>query len=53
MYCIFTTATVDLIFYQYSLPISMPSLLFAGSFTVVAPEGCRKIMKKADLADTV
>jgi hypothetical protein len=38
-----TAETVDLIFYQYSLLLSVPLALQAGAFTVVAPEAYRKI----------
>jgi hypothetical protein len=40
--CILTAETVDLIFYQYSLLLSIPLALLAGAFTVVAPEAYRK-----------
>jgi hypothetical protein len=36
--CILTAETVDLIFYQYSLLLSVPLALLAGAFAVVAPE---------------
>jgi hypothetical protein len=35
--CILTAETVDLIFYQYSILLSVPFALLAGAFTVVAP----------------
>jgi hypothetical protein len=35
--CILTAETVDLIFYQYSILLSIPLALMAGAFTVVAP----------------
>jgi hypothetical protein len=41
--CILTAETVDLIFYQYSILLSIPLALLAGAFTVVAPEAYRKI----------
>jgi hypothetical protein len=41
--CILTAETVDLIFYQYSLLLSVPLALLAGAFTVVVPEAYRKI----------
>jgi hypothetical protein len=41
--CILTAETIDLIFYQYSLLLSVPLALLAGAFTVVAPEAYRKI----------
>jgi hypothetical protein len=40
--CILTAETVDLIFYQYSLVLSIPLALLAGAFTVVAPAAYRK-----------
>jgi amino acid permease len=40
--CILTAETVDLVFYQYSLLLSIPLALFAGAFTVVVPEAYRK-----------
>jgi hypothetical protein len=44
--CILTAETVDLIFYQYSIMLSIPLALFAGAFAVVAPEAYRKIRHK-------
>jgi hypothetical protein len=41
--CILTAETVDLIFYQYSILLSIPMALLAGAFTVVAPEAYRKV----------
>ena len=35
--CILTAETVDLIFYRYSIFLSVPLALLAGAFTVVAP----------------
>jgi hypothetical protein len=40
--CILTAETVDLIFYKYSIMLSIPLALLAGAFTVVAPEAYRK-----------
>jgi len=40
--CILTAETVDLIFYQYSILLSVPLALLAGAFTVVAPAAYRK-----------
>jgi hypothetical protein len=40
--CILTAESVDLIFYQYSIMLSIPLALLAGAFTVVAPEAYRK-----------
>jgi hypothetical protein len=40
--CILTAETVDLIFYQYSIMLSIPLALLAGAFAVVAPEAYRK-----------
>jgi hypothetical protein len=39
--CILTAETVDLIFYQYSLLLSVPLALLAGAFAVVVPEAYR------------
>lgn len=41
--CILTAETIDLIFYNYSILLSIPLALLAGSFTVVAPEAYRKM----------
>jgi len=41
--CIITAETVDLIFFKQAIYISIPLALFAGAFTVVAPEAYRKI----------
>jgi hypothetical protein len=40
--CILTAETVDLVFYQYSIFLSVPLALLAGAFTVVAPAAYRK-----------
>ncbi len=40
--CILTAETVDLIFYQYSILLSIPFALMAGAFTVVTPAAYRK-----------
>jgi hypothetical protein len=40
--CILTAETVDLIFYQYSILLSIPLALLAGAFAVVAPEAYNK-----------
>ena len=40
--CILTAETIDLIFYQYSLPLSVSLALLAGAFTVVVPAAYRK-----------
>jgi hypothetical protein len=40
--CILTAETVDLIFYKYSILLSIPLALIAGAFIVVAPEAYRK-----------
>jgi hypothetical protein len=42
--CILTAETVDLIFYQYSILLSIPLALLAGAFMVVALEAYRKIV---------
>jgi hypothetical protein len=38
-----TAETVAIIFYNYSILLSVPLALFAGAFTVVVPEAYRKI----------
>ena len=43
--CILTAETVDLIFYKYSILLSIPLALLAGAFSVVAPEAYRKTRK--------
>lgn len=40
--CIITAETVDLIFYKQAFYLSIPLALFAGAFTVVAPQDYRK-----------
>jgi hypothetical protein len=50
--CILTAETVDLIFYHYSLLLSVPLALLAGAFTVVVPEAYRKLKVKGSLAPT-
>ena len=40
--CILTAETVDLVFYNYSLLLSIPLALLAGSLTVALPEAYRK-----------
>jgi hypothetical protein len=40
--CILTAETVALVFYNYSLFLSVPLALLAGAFTVVAPEAFRR-----------
>jgi hypothetical protein len=41
--CILTAETVDLIFYKYSILLSVPLALLAGAFAVVVPEAYRKV----------
>jgi hypothetical protein len=41
--CILTAETVDLVFYTYSIFLSVPLALFAGALTVVVPEAYRKV----------
>lgn len=43
--CILTAETVGLIFYQYSILLSLPLALLAGAFTVVVPEAYRRTRK--------
>jgi hypothetical protein len=45
--CILTAETVDLIFYQYSILLSVPLALLAGAFTVVAPAAYRSAKRSA------
>jgi hypothetical protein len=45
--CILTAETVDLIFYQYSIILSIPLALMAGAFTVVAPSAYIKAKRSA------
>jgi hypothetical protein len=40
--CILTAETVDLVFYQYSMLLSVPLALLAGAFIVVTPTAYRK-----------
>ena len=44
--CILTAETVGLVFYQYSILMSIPRVLLAGAFTVVGPEAYRKMIKQ-------
>ncbi|HET6779969.1 MAG TPA: hypothetical protein VFH09_02265 [Nitrososphaera sp.] len=44
--CILTVETVDLIFYQYSILMSIPLALLAGAFAVVTPEAYRRMIKQ-------
>jgi hypothetical protein len=44
--CILTAETADLIFYQYSILLSIHLALLAGAFTVVVPEAYRKTIKQ-------
>ena len=41
--CILTAETVDLVFYNYSLLLSIPLALLAGTFTIVSQEALKKI----------
>ena len=50
--CILTAETVDLIFYQYSILLSVPLALLAGAFTVVAPAAYRKAKQSRSNART-
>jgi hypothetical protein len=43
--CILTAETVDLIFYKYSILLSVPLALLAGAFAVVVPEAYKKTRK--------
>jgi hypothetical protein len=44
--CILMAETVDLIFSQCSILLSIPLALLAGAFAVVAPDADRKIRHK-------
>lgn len=48
--CILTAETIDLIFYQYTILLSVPLALLAGASTVVVPEAYRKLKVKGSLA---
>jgi hypothetical protein len=50
--CILTAETVDLIFYQYSVLLSVPLALMAGAFKVVAPAAYRKSRQSDTTART-
>ena len=41
--CLLTAEIVDLIFYKYSILLSVPLALLASAFTVVPPEAYRKM----------
>jgi hypothetical protein len=45
--------TVDLIFYKYSILLSIPLALLAGAFTVVVPEAFRKISSSLENNDFI
>jgi hypothetical protein len=40
--CILTAETVGIVFYQYSILLSVPLALLAGAFAVVAPQAYKK-----------
>jgi hypothetical protein len=46
--CILTAETVDLVFYDYSLLLSIPLALLAGTFTVVSQEAYKKITMRSE-----
>ena len=48
--CILTAETIDLVFYNYSLLLSIPSALLAGTFTVVSQEAYKKVKMQSVLA---
>ena len=50
--CILTAETVDLIFYQYSLLLSVPLALLSRAFTVVDPAAYRSAKRSAANART-
>jgi hypothetical protein len=41
--CILTAETIDLIFYKYSILLSIPLALLAGAFTIVAPSAHKRM----------
>jgi hypothetical protein len=41
--CILTAETVDLVFYRYSILLSVPLALFVGALTVVVPQAYKKV----------
>lgn len=43
--CILTAETIDLAFYNYSLLLSIPLALLAGTFTIVSQEAYKKIKR--------
>lgn len=45
--CILTAETVDLVFYQQSIVLSIPLALLVGAFTAVAPEAYKKMKQKS------
>jgi hypothetical protein len=45
--CILTAETVDLIFYNYSLLLSIPLALLAGTFVVASQEAYKKMKKQS------
>lgn len=51
--CILTAETVDLIFYQYSILLSVPLALLAGAFTVVVPAAYKRARNSNTNARTV
>ena len=44
--CILTAETVGIVFYQYSIFLSVPLALLVGAFTVVAPQAYKMRQKK-------
>lgn len=48
--CILTAETVDLIFYNYSIILSVLLAMLAGSFTVVAPEAYKKMKHDSEFS---
>jgi hypothetical protein len=47
--CILTAETVDLVFYKYSLLLSIPLALLAGTMTVVFQEAYKKVKMQSVL----
>ena len=44
--CILTAETVEIVFYQYSIFLSVPLALLVGAFTVVTPQDYKMNKKK-------
>ena len=51
--CILAAETVDLIFYKYSILLSIPLALLASAFAVVVPEAYRKLVQVPENNDFI